>query len=133
MALKSFINPSRLAISWFSSSVLVLGCNRCISSAECATKAPFCNRFKLGCCRLRVCFLNGDKFIVPFGVVPLLPFSICGRIVTVGMGWDFIVCPGRRIPLVIPVPQEGTPEKLLSVPMAASCVRFGASMHRPGA
>lgn len=140
MALKSFIKPSRFAISWFNSSVLVLGASLCISSAECATTAPLCNRFIVGCCRLRVCFLNGDKFIVPLVSGPPPPlgpplFSMfCGRMVTVGMGCDLIVCPGRRIPLVIPWPLLGTtPEKLFSVPMAANCVRLGASMHRPGA
>lgn len=137
MALKSFINPSRLAISWFNSSVLVLGASRCISSAEWATCAPFCKRFMVGGCRLRFCFLNGDKFIVPLATTPPAAtlFSIvCGRIVTVGMGWDLIVWPGNRIPLVMPWPLLGTtPEKLFSVPMAANCVRLGPSKHIPGA
>lgn len=54
--------------------------------------------------------------------------------VTVGIGCDFIVAPGRRMPFVMPWPLLGTtPEKLFSVPIAANWVRLGASMHRPGA
>lgn len=72
MALKSFIRPSRLAISWFNSSVEVLGASLCISSVECATDGPACNRFAAtdGTVGGTDDFLYGDPF--------------CGRIVTAG-------------------------------------------------
>lgn len=77
MALKSFIRPSKLAISWFNSSVEVLGANRWISSDECATIGPdCCKRFvnvfvnDIGGAELPATFLYGEEF--------------CGRIVTAG-------------------------------------------------
>lgn len=72
MALKSFIRPSRLAISWFNSSVEVLGASLCISSVECATDGPACNRFAATDSAVGGTddFLYGDAF--------------CGRIVTAG-------------------------------------------------
>lgn len=70
---KSFIRPSKLAISWLSSSVDVLGASLWISSDECAIIGPdCCNRFvnvfdnEIGAIDEPVLFVNdflyGDAF-----------------------------------------------------------------------